>query len=144
MVEYRGYKPLNRIYELVRQIGEEERIPQEWNKTIIVPIYKKGDRDRCDNYRGIPLGNAAYKILANIILGKIKPYIEKITGDYQNGFRDGRSITDNIFAFKIINKKIWEYNQSVHYIYSLIFKRHMTIDRDKLWKCMDEFKIPKI
>ena len=32
------------------------------------PIHKRGGRDRCENYRGIALGNAAYKILSNIIL----------------------------------------------------------------------------
>jgi len=47
--------------------------------------------------------NAAYKILSNIILGRIKPCIEKVTGDYQNGFRDRRSVIDNICALKIIN-----------------------------------------
>ena len=72
-----------------------------------------GDRDRCENYRGIALGNAAYEILVIIILETMKPYIEKVMGDYQNGFRDGRSVIDNIFVLKIINKKIWEYNQSV-------------------------------
>jgi len=46
------------------------------------PIYKRGDRDRCENYRGIALGNAAYKILSNIKLGKTKPCIEKVMGDY--------------------------------------------------------------
>jgi len=61
---------------------------------------KKGDRDRCENYRGMALGNATYKILVNIILEKIKPYIEKITRNYQNGLRDGRSVIDNIFALK--------------------------------------------
>jgi hypothetical protein len=70
-------------------------------------------RDRCENYKGIALGKAAYKILANIILEKIKPYIEQNTRDYQNGFTDGRSVIDNIFVLKIINEKIWEYNQSV-------------------------------
>jgi hypothetical protein len=43
---------------------------------------QKGERGRCENYRGIVLGNAACKILANIILEKIKPYIAKITRDY--------------------------------------------------------------
>jgi hypothetical protein len=75
---------LHRIYELVRQSWEEERIPAEWKETIIVPIHKRGDRGKCENYMGIALGNAAYKILLNIILEKIKPYIEKIMGDYQN------------------------------------------------------------
>jgi len=49
-------------------------------------------------------GNAAYKVLLNIIMGKIKPYIEKVMGSYKNGFRDGRSVIDNIFALKIINE----------------------------------------
>jgi hypothetical protein len=62
------------MYEVVRQIWKSERIPEEWKETIIVPIYKIGDRDICENQRRIALGNAAYKILANIILEKIKPY----------------------------------------------------------------------
>jgi hypothetical protein len=68
------------MYILVKQIWEEERVPEEWKERIIVPIHKRGDRDRCGNYRGIALGNAAYKILSNIILEKIKPYIKKVMG----------------------------------------------------------------
>jgi hypothetical protein len=45
-------------------------------------------------------------------------------GDYQNGFRDGRSVIDNKFALKIINEKIWEYNQSVQYVF-IDFQRHI-------------------
>ena len=132
---------MNRIYELERRIWEEERIPEEWKETIIVSIYKKGARDRCENYRGIALGYATYKILANIILEKIKPYIEKITGDYQNGFRDVRSVIGNIFALNIINKKILEYNQSAQYLFTDFQKAYDS--RDMLQKCKEEFKIPK-
>ena len=105
---------------------EEERIPEEWKETIIVPIHKKGDWVSCENYRGIALGNAAYKILANKILENTKPYIENITGVLQNGFRDGRSVIDNIFALKIMNEKMYN-------VYFLVFKRLMTIHRDTLW-----------
>ena len=84
----------------------------------------------------------AYKILSNIILEKIKPYIEEITGDYQNGFRVGRSIIDNIFALKILNEKIWEFKQSVQYLFIDFQKAYDSIHRDTLWKCMEEFKIP--
>jgi hypothetical protein len=82
LIKYGGNKLLNRKYELVRQILEEVRIPEEWEEIIIVPIHKKGDIDRCETNRGIASGNAAYKILANIILEKIEPFTEKITGDY--------------------------------------------------------------
>ena len=132
---------MNEIYDLVRQVWESERIPEEWKETIIVPMYKNGVRDRCENCRGIALGNAAYEILSNIILEKIKPNIEKITWDSQNGFRDGRSVIDNIFEMKIINEKIWEYNQSVQYVFIGFQKALASIHRDMLWKYMEEFKI---
>jgi hypothetical protein len=102
---------------------------------------KKGDRDSSENYRGIALENAAYKILSITTLGKIKPYIEKIMRYYQNGFRDGRSVIDNILVLKIINKKNWEYNQSVKYLFINLKKKYDSINRDTLWICMEEFKI---
>jgi hypothetical protein len=124
----------------VRQIWEEERIPEEWKETIIIPIHKRGDRDRCVNYRGIALGNAAYKMSSNIILGKIKPYIENVMGGYQNGFTDGRSVTDNIFALKIINEKLWKYNQSVQNLFIDFQKAYNSIHRDTLHEFMKELK----
>jgi hypothetical protein len=71
---------LNRIYEIVRQIWEEERIPEKRKEAITVPIHKRGDRNKCENYGRTALGNAAYKILSSIILEKIKPYIKKNYG----------------------------------------------------------------
>jgi hypothetical protein len=121
---------------------EKEKIPEEWKETRVVPIDKRGDRDRCENYRGVALGNADDKILSNTISGKIKPYIEKIMGDSQNGLRVERSVIGNIFVLKIINEKIWEYNQSVQYLFIDFQKAYDSIHRDILWKCMKEFIIP--
>ena len=49
LIKYGGDKLLNRMYELVRQIWEEERIPEEWKETVIVPIHKRGDKNRCED-----------------------------------------------------------------------------------------------
>jgi hypothetical protein len=95
-------------------------------------MHKRGDKDRCENYTGMELGNAAYTILSNVILGKIKPYIENVMGDYQNGFRDGRSVIDNIFALKVINEKLWEYNQSAQYLFIDFQKAYGSTHRDTL------------
>jgi len=78
-MKYGENELLNRIYELVRQIWKKESI-LEWKEILLISVHKRGDRDGCENYRGIALENAVYKILSNIILGKIKPYIEKIMG----------------------------------------------------------------
>ena len=115
----------------------------ERNKNSSYIQKKKEIWDRCENYRGIALENTAYRILGNIILEKIKPYIEKITGDYQKGFRDGRSVINNKFVWKIINKKIWEYNQIVEYFFIDFQQAYDSIHKDTQWKFMEEFKIPK-
>jgi len=52
----------------------------------VVPIYKKGDKTHCSNYRGISLLPASYKILSNILLSTLIPYAEEIVGDRHCGF----------------------------------------------------------
>ena len=73
----------------------------------------------------------------------MKPYIEKITRDSRNGFRDRISVIDNLFVLKKINQKIREYNQIVQYLFNDFRKACDSIHRDTLWKCMEEFKMPK-
>jgi len=53
-------------------------------------------------------------------------------GDYQNGFTDGRSVIHNIFAQKIINQKLRQYNQSVKYLFIDFQKAYDSIHRDTL------------
>jgi sorting nexin-29 len=78
-------------------LKETEQMPQECGTAIICPIYKQGDKLECHNYRGISLLNVTYKIFTNLLTRYIEPYVEEILGDYQCGFRKGRSTTDQIF-----------------------------------------------
>ena len=68
--------------------------------------------------------------------------LKKLWGDYQNGFRKGKPVNDNIFALKITNEKISEYNQSVQYLCIDFQKAYDSTQRDMLWQCVEEFKIP--
>jgi hypothetical protein len=51
------------IHKLIISILNKELLPEEWKKSIIVPIYKKGDKTDCSNYRGISLLPTTYKNL---------------------------------------------------------------------------------
>jgi hypothetical protein len=73
--------------------------------SIIVPVHKKGDKTDCSNYRGISLLSISYKIVFNILLSRLSPYIDDMTGDYQCGFRCNRSTTDQIFCIRQILEK---------------------------------------
>jgi len=72
-------------------------MPNEWNKSIIFPVYKKGEKYECSNYRGISLLNAEYKILGTAKNNRLKTYIEDLLSQEQNGFKRNRSTMDNIF-----------------------------------------------
>lgn len=62
-------------------------MPNNWSKGTIIPIYKKGDKSECGNYRGISLLNTTYKVLSLTILERLKPFVEEIEGEYQAGFK---------------------------------------------------------
>jgi hypothetical protein len=57
----------SRIHKLIKSIWNEE-VPKQWKESIIVPIYKKREKTKCSNYRGIPLLPTTYKILSHILL----------------------------------------------------------------------------
>ena len=61
-------------------------LPEEKKESIIVPIYKSGDKTDCNNYRGISLLPTTYKILSNILLSRLTPYAQEIIGDARCGF----------------------------------------------------------
>jgi hypothetical protein len=87
------------------------------SKVSIVSIYKKNDKADCNNYRGISLLSPSYKILSNILLARLIPYVNEIIGDHQCGFRSNRSTMDQIFYIQQILEKKWEYNGTVHQLF---------------------------
>jgi hypothetical protein len=84
----------------INSIWNKDELPEQWKESIIVPIYKKGDKTDCSDYRGISLLSTTYKILSNILLSRLTPYEEEIIGDHQLGFRRNRSINDHIFCIR--------------------------------------------
>ena len=74
------------IHKLIVSIWNKEELPEEWKESIIVPIYKKGDKTDCNNYRGISLLPTTYKILSNILLSRLNPYAKEIIEEHQCGF----------------------------------------------------------
>jgi hypothetical protein len=63
-----------------------EELTEEWKELIIVPVYKKGDKADCSNYRGISLLSSTHKISTNVLLSWLTPYVGEITGGHQCGF----------------------------------------------------------
>jgi hypothetical protein len=124
-------------------IWNKEELPHQWKEPIVVPIHKKGDKTDCSNYRGISLLSTSYKILSNILLARLTPYADEITGDHQCGFQCDRSMTDQSFySWQILEKK-WEFNGIVQQLFIDFKKAHDSVRRELLHNILTEFGIPR-
>ncbi|XP_069971576.1 probable RNA-directed DNA polymerase from transposon BS [Penaeus vannamei] len=78
---------------------EQEKIPSEWRKSTIVPIYKqKGNIQDCTNYRGIKLISHTMKLWERTVGMRIEA--ETVISENQFGFVKGRQTSDAIFALR--------------------------------------------
>ena len=85
-------------HKLINSIWKKEKLPESWKKSIILPIFRKGDKTNCSNYRRIKRSKQHNSVKVNTIC----------RGDYwdhQCGFRRNRSTTDHIFCIRQILKK---------------------------------------
>jgi hypothetical protein len=95
------------IFEpLVKEIWEQEELPNGRTKGIIIKLPKKGDLTNCNNWRGITLLFSSSKILSRIILNRIKRRIDNKLRREQMGFREGRSCTDQVNTLRIILEQL--------------------------------------
>jgi hypothetical protein len=105
MIKAGGETLCSEIHKLICSIWKEEELPQQWKESITVLIYKKGDKTDCNNYRGISPLSTAYKILSNIFLARLTPYVNEVAGEHQCGFCRYICITDKIFYIRQINRE---------------------------------------
>lgn len=143
ILKFGGDTLFNRLGNLLTRIWDEEEMPDNWSKALICPILKKGDKEKCSNYRGIALLDVAYKVLANILKGRLNEYHQNIVGEYQGGFKKGRSTVDQIFIMKQIMHSSYEQNLSLHMLFIDYKQAYDSVQREMLLKAMKYLQIPR-
>jgi hypothetical protein len=142
LIKYGGRALKQRIHRLIAKIWEEEQLPSQWNKGIICPVFKKGDRLDCKNYRPITLLNVVYKIFATILNQRLADIVEPTLGDYQSVFRPNRSTIDNIFTLKQIKEKCYEFNIEIYNIFIDYSQAFDSVIRETILTSLNLSKIP--
>jgi hypothetical protein len=76
----------SKIRKLINSIWNNKELPDQWKESTTVPVHKNDDKVDFSKYRGISLLSASCKMLSNILLSRLSPYINEIIEEHQCGF----------------------------------------------------------
>ena len=84
------------LHSICQQIWKTQQWPQDWKRSVFVPISKKGNAKECSNYHTIALISHASKVKLKILQARLQQYVNHELTDVQAGFRKGRGTRDQI------------------------------------------------
>ena len=84
------------LYSICQQIWKTQQWPQEWKRSVFIPVPKKGNAKECSNYHTIALISPASKIMLKILQGRLQQKVNRELPDAQAGFRKDRGTRDQI------------------------------------------------
>ena len=82
------------LYSVCQQIWKTQQRPQDWKRSVFIPIPKKGNAKKCSNYCTIAFISHASKIMLKILQARLQQYVNYELPDVQAGFRKGRETRD--------------------------------------------------
>ena len=139
-----GSALLEKLHQLFTLIWQEETLPQDFKDASIIHLYKrKGNRQACDNHRGISLLSIAGKVLARVLLNRLIEHLERgHLPESQCGFRKDRGTIDMVFAARQLQEKCQEQNTDLYSTYVDLTKAFDTVSREGLWRIMSKYGCP--
>eukprot|EP00117_Sycon_ciliatum_P050049 scpid69812/ scgid35385/ LINE-1 reverse transcriptase homolog len=143
MVKGGGPALIGALLDLVCTVWESEAVPQEWVCSNLVPIPKKGNLAKCDNWRGIALLEVVGKVVAAMIQRRLQSLAETILPDSQCGFRKGRSCTDMVFAVRQVAEKLYEHRCKGFLVFVDLRKAYDSVGRQCLWIILKKAGVPE-
>ena len=99
------------LHSICQQIWKTQQWPQDWKRSVIIPIPKKDNAKECSNYQIIALISPASKVMLKILQARLQQYVERELPDVQAGFRKGRGTRDQIANICWIMEKAREFQK---------------------------------
>ena len=121
---------------------ENSAVATGLEKSVFIPITKKGNAKECSNYLTIALISHASKVMLKILQARLQQYVNCELPDVQAGFRKGRGTRDQIANIRWIMEKARDFQKNICFCFIDYAKAFDCVDHNKLWKILREMGIP--
>ena len=126
------------LHSLCQQIWKTQQWPQDWKRSVFIPIPRKGNTKECSNYYTVVLISQAIKVMLKILQARLQQHVNCELPDIQVGFRKGRGIRYQIANICWIIKKAREFQKNIYFWFIEYAKAFDCVDHNKLWKILQE------
>ena len=101
------------LHSICQQIWKTQQWPQDWKRSVFIPIPKKGSAKECSNYCTIALISHASKVMLKILQARLQRYVNREFPDVQAGFRKGRRTREQIANIHCVIEKAREFHKNI-------------------------------
>ena len=109
------YDAVKVLHSVCQQVWKTQQWPQDWKRSVFIPITKKGNAKECSNYHKIALLSRARKVMLKILQARPQQYVNRELLD-QARFRKGRGTSDQIANIHWIIEKAREFQKNISFI----------------------------
>ena len=120
------------LHSICQQIWKTQQQPQDWKRTVFIPILKEGNAKGCSNYRIVALILHASKVMLKILQARLQQYVNQELSDVQARFRKSRGTRDQIANIRWSIEKAKEFQKIIYFCF---------IDYTKAFDCVGHSKL---
>ena len=129
------------LHSICQQIWKMQQWPQDWKKSVFIPIPKKGNAKQCSVYHTVALISHASKVILKILEAWFQQYLNREFPYVQAGLRKGRGTRDQIANICWIMEKAREFQKNIYFCFIDYSKAFDCVDYNKLWKILQDMGI---
>ena len=105
------------LHLICQEIWKTQQWPQDWKRSFITPIPKKGNAKECSNYHTIILMLHPSKVMLKILQARLQQYVNRELPDVQVLLRKGRGTRDQIAIIRWIIEKAREFQKNIYFCF---------------------------
>ena len=130
------------LHSICQQICKTQQWPQDWKRSVFIPIPKKGNAKECSNHCTIALISHVSKVMLEILQARLQQYVNHELPNVPAGFRKGRGTRDQLTIFTGSLKKQEISRKIIFFCITDYAKAFDCVDHHKLWKILKQTLSP--